>query len=86
VLERARHQKFLKVATWNVRTLLVTTQSKHPERRTAIIDRELDKLDIDIAALSETRLVGEGSLKEENYSFFWKGYPQKRRNHYMELD
>jgi hypothetical protein len=68
-----RHQKFLKVATWNARTLLDTTQSKHQERRTAIIDRELDRLDIDIAALSETRLGGEGSLKEENSTFFWKG-------------
>jgi exonuclease III len=38
-------------------------------------------LDIDIAALSENRLGGEGSLKEENYTFFWKGYhPEKKKS------
>ncbi|XP_068599205.1 uncharacterized protein [Brachionichthys hirsutus] len=51
--------------------------SHRPERRTAIISRELRKFQIDIAALSETRLADEGQLKEEKggYTFFWKGKP-----------
>lgn len=48
-----------------------------PERRSAIIARELKRFNIDIAALSETRLADEGNLKEEKggYTFFWKGKP-----------
>ena len=40
-------------------------------RKTAIIDRELLRLNMDIAALQETRLPSSGSLKEANYTFFW---------------
>ncbi|XP_076469990.1 uncharacterized protein LOC143300280 [Babylonia areolata] len=38
-------------------------------RKTAIIDRELN---IDIAALQETRLPLSGSLKEQKHTFFWQ--------------
>ncbi|KAK0142398.1 Craniofacial development protein 2 [Merluccius polli] len=63
--------------TWNVRTLTDSQTSERPERRTAIISRELKRFRIDIAALSETRLADEGQLKEEKggYTFFWKGKP-----------
>ena len=49
-----------------------------PERRTALVMKELQRYRIDIAALSETRLADEGSLREEGggYTFFWKGKPQ----------
>ena len=51
--------------------------TNRPDRRTALIAAELKRYNIDVAALSETRLLGEGSLKEEGagYTFFWKGYP-----------
>ncbi|XP_033118973.1 craniofacial development protein 2-like [Anneissia japonica] len=42
-------------------------------RKSSIIDQELDRLNIDIAALQETRLLGFGSVAEKNYTFFWKG-------------
>ena len=42
-------------------------------RKTAIIDAELHRLDIDIAALQETRLADNGSLTEMHYTFFWQG-------------
>ncbi|GFR69803.1 craniofacial development protein 2 [Elysia marginata] len=42
-------------------------------KKTAIIDRELAKWNIDIAALQETRLAESGSLKEKEYTFFWQG-------------
>ncbi len=42
-------------------------------RKTAIFDHVLDRLNVDIAALQETRLADSGSLKEKNYTFFWHG-------------
>ena len=43
-------------------------------RKTAVIDRELQRLSIDIACLQETRLPDSGSIKEANYTF-WQGRP-----------
>ena len=45
-------------------------QSINDMRKTAVIDRELKRLKIDIACLQETRLPDSGSLKETNYTFF----------------
>ena len=42
-------------------------------RKTAVIIRELDRLNVDIATLQKTRLVGSGSLIEKDYKFFWHG-------------
>ncbi|KAK1890299.1 Craniofacial development protein 2 [Dissostichus eleginoides] len=76
-IETKIKEKHLRIGAWNVRTLTDTQASDRPERRTAIISRELGKFQIDIAALSETRLADEGQLKEEKggYTFFWKGKP-----------
>ena len=38
--------------------------------KTAVIDKELSRLNIDVAALQETRLPEVGSLRERNYTFF----------------
>ena len=51
-------------------------------RKTAIIDRELAKRNIDIAALQETRLASSGSLKEKNYTLFWQGLESDERRLY----
>ena len=61
--------------TWNVRTLLDNAQANRPERRTALVGRELARYKVDIAALSETRLAEEGQLKETGagFTFFWSG-------------
>lgn len=60
---------------WNVRTLLDRDSSACPERKTAIVARELRRYNIDVAALSETHLADEGELVEHGggYTFFWKG-------------
>ena len=73
--------KKLKVACWNVRTLLDSAASNRPIRRTAVIASELARYDIDIAALSETRLADEGCLQEvgQGYTFYWKGLPADQR-------
>ena len=59
----------------NVRTLLYRDASSRPERKAALVARELGKYQIDIAALSETRLAEEGSIAEPKggYAFFWRG-------------
>ncbi len=73
-----RNTKKLNIGAWNVRTLLDRAEASRPERRTAIVAKELERYNIDIAALSETRLADEGSLQEigGGYTFFWKGKPQ----------
>ena len=43
------------------------------KRKTAVIDAELARLNVDIAALQETRLPDDGSVQEKHYTFFWKG-------------
>ena len=68
--------KRLCVASWNVRTLL-DTNNNNPERRSAIIAHELQQYNIDIAALSETRIPGESQFDEvaAGYTFLLIGHP-----------
>ena len=46
-----------------------------PQRRSALVARELARLDINIAALSEVRFAEQGSLREDGagYTLFWSG-------------
>ena len=46
-----------------------------PQRRTALIDLELEAIKGDITALQEVRLSGEGQLQETTRTFYWKGRP-----------
>ena len=50
--KHTKHDHKLCVASWNVRTLLDNTNN--PQRRTAVIGRELERYVIDIAAFSES--------------------------------
>lgn len=53
---------------------------KTPERQPSLT--ELTRLNVSIAALQETTLPSGGSLREENYTFFWKGRePEEQRQH-----
>ncbi|VDL89861.1 unnamed protein product [Schistocephalus solidus] len=65
----------LTLAAWNVRSLLDHLRSDRPERRTALVARELAHYKVDIAALSETRFSEQGQLEEvgAGYTFFWSG-------------
>lgn len=67
----------LNLLSWNVRTLLDLTGSDRPHWRTALVAVELRRCNIDIAAVSETRFLDKGSIKEEGmgYTFFWNAYP-----------
>ena len=48
-------------------------ETDRPKRRSALVDRELIRYNVDMAALSETRLSDVGELAEANYTFFWSG-------------
>lgn len=66
----------LKLATWNIWTLLDSSRScARPERRTALVWQVLNHYRIDIAALSETRLSDTGELEEvgKGYTVYWSG-------------
>ena len=54
-----------RIAAWNIRTLLdLSHGTDRPQRRTGLIASELKRYNVDVAALSETRLLEEGSLNE----------------------
>ena len=58
--------------------------TNRPERRTALVCKELARFNIDVAALSETRLPEEGNISEAatGYTIFWKGKaPEEPRIH-----
>ena len=65
----------LKIGIWNVRTLMDSAGSERPQRRTALVGRELSRYGIEIAALSETRFAEIGEIKEvgAGSTFFWSG-------------
>ena len=60
-------------------SLLDREGADRPERRTAIVASELDKYNIDIAGLCETRFSESGSLNDLEYSFYWSGKPKGER-------
>ena len=53
-----------------------------PQRRSALVARELARLDIDIAALSEVRFADQGSFREDGtgYTLFWSGKNKDERS------
>ncbi|GAA6107153.1 uncharacterized protein LOC122792394 [Tachysurus ichikawai] len=86
VQRRKKKTPALRFASWNVRTLCpgLTTdlQQVNDTRKTAVIDRELSRLNVDIACLQETRLADSSTIREANYTFFWRGKPSdKPRQH-----
>ena len=48
-------------------------QDVSDSRKTAVINNELLRLNVDIATLQETRLADSGVLKEKDYTFYWQG-------------
>ena len=70
-----RKPKRIFLGAWNVRTLLNRAITS---RRIALVVRKLQRYRVHKAALSETRIADEGSLREEGggSTFFWKGKQQ----------
>ena len=59
-----------KIACWNIRTL--ASHMDFDSRKTAQLNNELGRLNIDVVALSETHLLGAGNIKEKDYTIFWQ--------------
>lgn len=59
--------------------MLDLDDSDHPQRCSALVARELSRLDVDIATLSEVHFAEEGSLVEHGagYTLFWSGREKK---------
>ncbi|XP_069181139.1 craniofacial development protein 2-like [Procambarus clarkii] len=47
-------------------------------RKTAVINKELYRLQIDIVALQKTRLPTTDSMREKDFTFFWQGKPPEQ--------
>ncbi|BHF68345.1 hypothetical protein SprV_0301137900 [Sparganum proliferum] len=71
----------LTLAARNVRSLLDNSKSNRPERRTALVARELEHYKVDIAALRETRFSEQGQLEEGRETR--RGYRLRHRNDIM---
>ncbi|XP_076058586.1 uncharacterized protein LOC143035604 [Oratosquilla oratoria] len=65
-------------------SLFDVANTNRPERRTALVCKELARFNIEVAALSETSLPEEGNIREvgTGYTIFWKGKaPEEPRIH-----
>ena len=66
----------MKIASWNVRTLLDRDGTNRPERRSALVAAELQRYEIDVAGLQETRFSGSGQLEKAIILSFGAGVPK----------
>ncbi|VDL95332.1 unnamed protein product [Schistocephalus solidus] len=78
---RAARVCTLPLAAWNLNFLLDNPRSNRPERRMALVARELARYEVDIADLSETLVSEQGQLEElgAGNTFFWSGWPKAER-------
>ena len=60
------------MGTWNVLTL-------SDDDRLPVLSAELSRLGVEVAALSEVRRPGSGSISEGGYTFYWSGSPGGER-------
>ena len=76
-MQKGKHKRII-LGALNVRNLLNRAITSRPERGTVLVAREPQRYRVYIAALSETRIENEGSLREKrgDYTFLWKGKPQ----------
>ena len=51
-------------------------------RKTAVINNELLRFNVDIATFQETRLADSGALKEKDYTLYWQGNGSGERSEY----
>ncbi|VDL93848.1 unnamed protein product [Schistocephalus solidus] len=71
---RAARVNPLTLAAWNVRSLLDNRRSNRPDRRTALVARELARYKVNIATFSETQFSEQGQLEEVCSGYtFWSG-------------
>ena len=61
--------------------MMDSEDNERPQRRSALVAKELARLNIDIAALSEVRFADQGSLTEHGtgYTLYWSGKTNEER-------
>ncbi|BHF60817.1 hypothetical protein SprV_0100378400 [Sparganum proliferum] len=71
----------LTLSAWNDLYVLENPRRNLPERRTALVPRELACYKVDIAALRETHFSKQGQLEEVGAggTFFWSSRPKAER-------
>ena len=83
--KKEKNQSILKLGTRNIRTMatgLLDIQNFEDARKTAVINNEQTRLNMDIVALQETHLSDAGMLKEKDFTFIWQGNAAgERREH-----
>lgn len=85
VLDKSRRKKVkllvLRLVIWNVRIMCFgffdDFQQIDDVRKIVVISCEFKRFNIDIVVLQEIRFLLNGSLKEEDYIFFWQGKVQE---------
>ena len=75
----AKIQRKLCLGTWNARTMAPGMSPDYDlindSRKSAVIDRELAKRSVDIAALQDTRLLEKFPIRELVYTIYWSEKP-----------
>ena len=75
-----------KLRSWNVRTMTtsidINIYNTADARKTAIVNNALLCLKVGVAALQENHLTGQGSIRVNDFTFFWHGKSfDERREH-----
>lgn len=73
VNKRKEGERRTQLATWNVRTMLKTGKWKE-------ISEEIEKYNIEVACLQETRWAGNEILKNEKYTLYHSGAERQGKN------
>ncbi|VDM01489.1 unnamed protein product [Schistocephalus solidus] len=71
----------LTLAAWNIRCRLDNPTSNRPERRTALVAREVARYKVDLPNFSETPFSEQCQVEEVNAgcTLFWTGCPKAER-------
>ena len=71
-LTSVNNRKSIRVGTWNVRTL--AQDGKFEE-----VEKEMQRMNLNILGLSETRWTGAGKMDSENLVFYYSGGDRRER-------
>ena len=73
-----KNRRFLRIASWNIRTLNFSSEEDYgsrlsPNDKRPLLIKEAKKFDLDILCLQETRLLGQGNIEIDGYVLIWSG-------------
>ena len=79
---RIKKRRFLRIATWNIRTLNFSGEEDYtlrlsPNDKRPLLIKEAKRFDLDIICLQETRIIGQGNIEIDGYILIWSGQPDK---------